>query len=201
MGAAKAQSTDTEDRSHGYDGVCSEFVALREARRVGASTIADWAKQFPPGASVIDLGCGHGVPISEVLIDSGCDVHAVDASPRMTAAFRQRFPEVTLACEAVEDSGFFGRTYDGVVAWGLMFLLPNAEQERVISKVAKALNRGGRFVFTAPDEPAEWSDILTGHRSRSLGAESYRRLLASCGFRWTGEGTDEGANHYYYASR
>jgi hypothetical protein len=119
----------------------------------------------------------------------------------MTAAFRQRFPEVTLACEPVEESGFFGRTFDGVVAWGLMFLLSSAEQERLISKVARALNCGGRFVFTAPDEPSEWSDALTGQQSISLGGVAYRRMLSSSGLEWNGEGSDEGENHYYYASR
>jgi hypothetical protein len=36
---------------------------------------------------------------------------------------------------------FFGYTFEGVVAWGLMFLLPANVQATVIPKVAEALNR------------------------------------------------------------
>ncbi len=70
MNPARGPWTDAADGSHGYDGVCSEFVPIRESTRVGASTVAGWAKQFPPGASVLDLWCGHSMPISEVLIEN-----------------------------------------------------------------------------------------------------------------------------------
>lgn len=52
----------------------------------------------------------------------------------MIAASRERFPDAHVECPAVEDSTFFGRTFDGVVAWGLMFLLPNGVQAVVIGK-------------------------------------------------------------------
>ena len=45
-----------------------------------------------------------------------------------------------VSCEAVEDSSFFGRTFDGVIAVGLLFLLSAAEQRDLIRRVAFALN-------------------------------------------------------------
>lgn len=78
---------------------------------------------LPPRGSVLDIGCGNGVPISEVLIADGFEIYRVDASATMVAAFRNRFPGVSVECSAVEDSALFGRTFDGVVAWGLVFLM------------------------------------------------------------------------------
>ena len=149
---------------------------------------------------MLDLGCGHGVPVAEVLIRSGFDLHGIDASPRMIDAFRDRFPDAPTACETVEESAFFGRTFDGVIACGLIFLLASDVQTTLIRKVAKALNNGGRFLFTAPEERCVWPDALTGRKSTSLGDAAYRRLLDSVGLAVDGHQWDEGRNHYYATS-
>jgi len=119
----------------------------------------------------------------------------------MIGAFRERFPGVQAECVTIEESDFFGRTFDGVVAWGLMFLLTPDVQSLLIRKVSRALNRGGRFLFTAPQRECEWSDALTGRKSVCLGFEAYRRILASEGLALVGERLDEGENHYYLASK
>src|SRR5438876_1199128 len=57
-----------------------------------------------------------------------------------------------------------GREFDGVIAWGLLFLLQPAVQAQLIGQVAHALVRGGRFVFTAPRDACVWNDAMTGRR-------------------------------------
>jgi hypothetical protein len=108
---------------------------------------------------------------------------------------------VPIEQNTVEASKFFDRTFDGVLAWGLLFLLKPAAQALVIGKVAAALNPGGRFLFTAQQEPLEWLDGMTGHPSQSLGAPTYDRLLRKAGLTWVAQAQDEGANHYYFVER
>jgi hypothetical protein len=74
-----------------------------------------------------------------------------------------------------EESSFFGRTYDGVVAVGLLFLLEEDVQRALINKVAAVTKPGGRFLFTAPLQKVAWRDLTTGRESVSLGDEEYRR--------------------------
>ncbi|HET7603854.1 MAG TPA: class I SAM-dependent methyltransferase, partial [Gemmatimonadales bacterium] len=152
-----------------------------------------------PHATILDLGCGSGLPLTQVLIDEGHSVCAVDASPTLVAAVRQQFPDVPVACESVEQSTFFERHFDAVLAWGLWFLLPKATQLELLGRVATALNPGGRFLFTAPAQACAWRDAMTGEESRSLGAEVYRARLAELGFSVIREYDDEGENHYYDA--
>lgn len=187
------------DLSNGYEAAAAQYMASRSC--IGAAEVSAWAQSLPPGASVLDLGCGHGVPVTEALLAAGCHVHAVDASPSLVSAFRERFPDVPVACEAADTSSSFGRRYDGVVAWGLMFLLASAAQRRVITNVARAMTPGGSFLFTAPALACTWTDVLTGQPSTSLGAPAYRELLASEGLVVQEEGDDEGGNHYYVAHR
>lgn len=188
------------DLSNGYEAVAPEFMRLRERSGIGAETVRRWARSLPRGGAVLDLGCGSGAPIAVALSDEGLLVHGVDASPSLTAAFRRRLPQAQVACEAVEGSRLFGRTFDGVIAVGLLFLLPADAQRGLIHKVAAALRPGGSFLFTAPAQVCAWADVLTGQASRSLGAEGYQATLAEAGLLMVGEHEDEGGNHYYEAS-
>ena len=196
----------SQDGSNGYEGIASIYVAGRGTRplagdAVGAATVRAWTRAFPPGATVLDLGSGPGEPSTRILQEAGLATCAVDASSTMVAAFRERFPGVPIEHNTVEASELFGRTFDGVLAWGLLFLLEPVAQALVIEKVAGALNPGGRFLFTAPKEPVEWSDAMTGRQSRSLGAHTYERLLRDAGLTWVAGAEDEGGNHYYFAER
>jgi SAM-dependent methyltransferase len=195
-----------DDGSNGYESVANVYIARRGTRPVvgdaiGAATVRGWAHAFPPGATILDLGCGPGEPSTRILREAGLTTYAVDASPTMVAAFRERFPGVPIECNTVEASDFFDRVFDGVLAWGLLFLLEPAVQAQVIAKVGRALEPGGRFVFTAHTEPKEWLDAMTERRSQSLGAQTYERLLHDAGMVWVGEAWDEGENHYYFAEK
>lgn len=190
------------DLSNGYEGVAAEFLARRGSGRstgVGVSEVRKWAQTLPSGASVIDLGCGSGFPITEVLAAEGLDVFAVDAAPSLVQSFRRNLPNTPVVCEAVQDSRFFDRTFHAALAWGLMFLLSAEDQRRLIQRMADRLMPGGRLLFTscAGTEPLVWNDAMTGLESRSLGAEEYRRRLSEVSLFVTGEYEDEGQNHYF----
>ena len=191
------------DQSNGYEQVASMFIKRRgiDVDGVGASTVRRWSKGLSPGASVLDLGCGTGIPISKVLMDAGMNLHGIDASPMMVETFRRNFPNIPVLCEAVEDSLFFNRKFDVIIAWGLIFLLPERTQATVIAKAADALAIGGKLLFTSPAMKLEWTDVMTRRRSVSLGSEKYKELLSASGLSLVDEFEDEGENHYYDAVR
>jgi SAM-dependent methyltransferase len=191
------------DRSNGYEGVAVEFLARRgsvaRSAGIGRKEVRDWARTLPGGAAVVDVGCGPGFPITEVLILEGLDVFGVDAAPSFVDAFRRNLPNTPVVCEAVQDSTFFHRTFDAVLSWGLIFLLSTTDQRRLIRRFAEILVPGGRLLFTAPAPACIWNDAMTELESHSLGVEEYRRLLAEAGFSVSSEYEDVGENHYFDA--
>lgn len=189
------------DKSNGYEANAATFIRCRStgSNGVGAASVRQWARSLPPSATVLDVGCGVGDPISRVLVDEGLTIYGIDASPSMIQIFKQNFPNSTVACEAVENSLFFNRQFDAILAWGLMFLLPEEIQEVVIQKMAKALFTGGKLLFTAPSQKMKWNDAITEIESMSLGEEKYTELLAASGLSLIEEFQDEGENHYYHA--
>ena len=74
-------------------------------------------------------------------------------------------------------------------------------QRDLIRRVGLALNSGGRFLFTSPAQSCTWTDILTGRESLSLGADTYKAIIADAGLTLVGEHSDEGDNHYYDTCR
>jgi len=186
------------DKSNGYERNAEEFMRRRN-QKIGVATVREWCRGLPAGCAVLELGCGYGEPISQVLIDEGLNLYAVDASQKMIEAFRSRFPGVPAECCAAEDSRFFDRMFDAVIAWGLMFLLPAETQPLIIAKAARALNPGGRLLFTAPKQAQTWTDVLTRLESVSLGQERYEEILRAEGLEITGDAVDEGENYYYLA--
>lgn len=185
------------DRSNGYDLIADRFLAARSD--IGVGVVRDWARALPLGSSILDIGCGSGWPVATTLAEAGHRLAGIDPSPTLLAAFRRAVPDADTAFEAAEDSRFFGRRFDGAVAVGLLFLLPEAAQAALIARVGRALHPGGGFLFTAPRIPATWRDMLTGRVSRSLGEGAYRTLLAGAGFHPPRIIADSGGNDWFTA--
>lgn len=189
------------EKSNGYEDIATTFIEVRgkSIDGIGTSSVRSWVRTLSPNSTILDLGCGTGFPLTRIFIEEGMTAHGIDASPTLVEVFRQHFPNTPVACEAAEDSSFFGRKFDGIIAWGLIFLLPEKVQIKVIQKAANALERGGKLLFTAPLEKTTWKDVLTGQLSTSLGSTVYRELLLASGLSLIEEFEDEGENHYYSA--
>ena len=190
------------DQSNGYERVARDFVARRGKSPcigIGVKEVRSWAKKLPTGSSVIDLGCGPGFPITAVLVEEGLEVCGVDAAPSLVAAFQRNLPDIPILCEAAQESRLFDRTFDAVLAWGLVFLLKIEDQHRLIQRSAEILVPGGRLLFTSPAKPGMWIDTMTDLESVSPGAEAYRSLLRDVGLTLADEYEDEGENHYFDA--
>lgn len=187
----------SDDQSNGWEAAAERFIASRSD--IGVGTVRQWVQTLPRNASILDIGCGSGVPLSAALIADGFQVSAIDASPTLVAAFRRRFPDAEVACEPAERSGFFGRSFDGAIAIGLIFLLSDRDQRELIHRVGAALKPSGRFLFSAPRQACTWTDITTGRPSLSLGAAEYAQAIAQAGMIIADDYVDEGENYYYQA--
>jgi 2-polyprenyl-3-methyl-5-hydroxy-6-metoxy-1,4-benzoquinol methylase len=184
-----------QDGANGYE-ECAEIFMRARNLKIGPSVMRKWASQLAPGSELLELGCGHGV-VSQVLLEAGVKLSVVDASPTLLREFHSRFPDVEVECSTAQKSELLSRKYDGVVAWGLIFLLAEADQRLVLRRAADALRPHGRLVFTAPNEVLTWKDSITEMPSLSLGATVYEALLRDLRLDVSSRVIDEGGNGYY----
>lgn len=180
-----------------YEAHARAFLEKRDRSTIGVGVIQQWAASLPARCEVLEIACGGGIPVTRALAGAGLRLWAVDSSPTLVAEFQGRFPEVPVDCADALESDYFGRQFGAVVAIGLLFLLSEAEQVRLIQRVAEVLLPRGQFLFTAPVEVGRWADLNTGHDCRSLGRERYEGILREARFRLLRTEVDEGQNHYY----
>jgi SAM-dependent methyltransferase len=93
-----------------------------------------------PGERILDLGCGDGA-LAEKLVQAGASVVGVDASEEMARAARAR------GIDARTVSAYelpFEREFDAVFSNAALHWMLDADA--AISRVARALKPGGRFV-------------------------------------------------------
>jgi cyclopropane fatty-acyl-phospholipid synthase-like methyltransferase len=141
------------------------------------------SSRLKPGASVLDLGCGTGVPIARYFIVDGYAVTGIDAASAMIALCRQRFPDATWI-EADMRGLSLGRRFDAIIAWDSFFHLDQGEQRAMFPIFERHIEPGGVLLFTSgPEEGAKFGAMYgedVFHASLSPG--KYRSLLASAGF-------------------
>lgn len=104
------------DYTNGYEAVAQDFIAYRRNSAIDAETVRSWANTLVPDASILDLRCGNGIPITETLVKEGYTLYGIDASPTLIKSYRENFPALSAACEPVETSDYFNRKFDGVIA-------------------------------------------------------------------------------------
>src|SRR5262249_36952027 len=85
---------------------------------------------LPPGASVLDIGCGAGEPIARYLIERGCHVTGIDSSPTLIGMCKDRFPDQEWIVADMRDLSLDGR-FDGILAWDSFFHLCPEYQRRM----------------------------------------------------------------------
>jgi SAM-dependent methyltransferase len=192
---------------HEYDLIADWYVASRSGggpRASGVPEVSALVASLTAGASVVDLGCGPGLPLTQVLLEHGLEVLGVDSSERMLEHFRRNFPNVPTLLAPIEDCDFGGRLFDAALAWGVMFHLSQEAQVRAIANVATALKAGGCLLFTSGDvDGSIQGEPMNGvpFRYHSFSVEGYRELLRTHGLVLEETHTDAGENRYYLARR
>jgi SAM-dependent methyltransferase len=189
---------------HEYDLIADWYANTRGASNVGVPELESLTASLPHGASVLDVGCGNGVPLTRTLLESGCKVVGVDSSARMLERFQANCPGTPFICSSIQSVDFQGRVFDAAVAWGVLFHLPHDEQRKAIAKIASALKAGGLFLFTSGDEDGtKQGEPMNGipFRYWSFSVERYREVLAARALTLLDVHRDAGENIYYLARK
>jgi len=98
--------------------------------------------QLPPGARVVDLGCGSGLPTAMQLAEAGFEVVGTDESGRMLELARQRVPSGTFLQRDLRDIDDLGQ-FDAAVSFFSLIMLSRADFAAVLRKVRSQLTGQG----------------------------------------------------------
>jgi trans-aconitate methyltransferase len=187
--------TDPADRIIGlYDDKAEGWIADRGLALGGPGKSIDelealerFCAALPPGASVLDVGCGSGWPWGAALIDRGYSVTGLDASARLIAHATQTLPSGEWM---VGDMRTFDlqRTFDGLLVWYSLFHLKPEDQRTALRRMLNHASAASILMMTVPAEAGATVGVWRGEPlyHASLGAQGYAALLADEGFRRVG---------------
>jgi 2-polyprenyl-3-methyl-5-hydroxy-6-metoxy-1,4-benzoquinol methylase len=143
--------------------------------------------RLPSRATVLDLGCGCGVPVARALVDAGVSVTGVDLSDVQIDRARSLVPGATFVRADATNVSFPPHSFDAVVCLYMLIHLPLDEQPPLLAAIASWLRPGGVFVATTGQRA--WTgteeDWLGGGAAMwwsHADASTYARWLADAGF-------------------
>lgn len=146
-----------------------------------------WLDRFcdllPTGGTVLDIGCGSGLPVAGDLIGRGFKITGVDGTPAMLELFQHNLPGVEAHLIDMRKLAF-DRRFSGLLAWDSLFHLSPSDQREMFARFHAHAESGAPLMFTSGSSEGEAIGDLEGDPlyHGSLDSEEYQSLLDKAGF-------------------
>ena len=170
----------------GYDAMAQRYLewsALRPSA-VRLHYLQRAIDLIPPGADVLELGCGAGIPMTRELA-ANRRVTGVDISATQIEMARRNVPAATFVQADMTALDFPPASFDAVVAFYSLTHVPRDEQPELIRRIRVWLRPGGVFIGSmgADASPDEVEDDWLGVPMffSHFGARRNRRLVEDTG--------------------
>ncbi len=173
-----------EETGKRYDQIAADYEKNRSST-IGMEHLEKFLLLLEPKASdqgkvsILDIGCGTGLPLMKRMVDFGANVTGIDISYEMVQKAKANVPGASIL-EGDILTFAFEEAFDGVLAWDSLFHLPLDHQEQAIRKIASLLKPNGIFLFTAGGSEGELRSTMfdTEFYYSSLSSQEYESILA-----------------------
>lgn len=126
-----------------FDQLAEQYQGEHSHNPFQAALIERIAALLPAGTSVLDLGCGTGVPTAQILTGSDHRVVGVDVSQGMLRLAREQVPAAEFVhADFTRLADDFGQ-FEAVTAFFSLLMLSKADIERTLDKARGWLKPGG----------------------------------------------------------
>lgn len=132
----------------GYDALSHHYRRDTDEPEEYSQWITSLRQRVPAGGTVLDLGCGCGVPTSQSLATQGYAVTGVDISEVQIQRARQLVPNATFLRADATQLDFHEASFDAVVCLYTLIHIPLDEQRQLLSRIAGWLQAGGWLLAT-----------------------------------------------------
>ncbi|MCJ1354669.1 MAG: hypothetical protein MMC33_004658 [Icmadophila ericetorum] len=190
MAAQAPDSTPptTEDQKAsiraGYDQVATKYRNWVAPRNVPARTayVDKLLSVLSPGAKILELGCGPGVPCTQLFVEKAFSVTGVDVSASQIELAKEVAATATFIHADMMTLSFPEGTFDAITAFYSIFHLPRSEQPKMIDKCLEWLKPGGYFLCNLGTEEGDvlregWFEEGVRMWSFNLGVEGNKELF------------------------
>jgi len=168
----------------GYDTCAASYAKARSS--CPPTELGSLTSRLCAGATVLDIGCGTGVPIAQELARK-YRVTGVDISGEQIRRARLNVPEAAFVQSEIMTLELADSRFDAAVVFYTVFHLPREEHAGLFQRIHGWLNPGGYLLATLSqlDQAAYTEDDFFGVTMywSNFGLDDYKRILTSLGFR------------------
>jgi len=141
--------------------------------------------RLQPGARVLDLGCGPGVPALQAIAEAGHAAVGVDVSREQIARARRNAPAAEVIHASLLDVDFAQASFDAVVVFYVIDHLPREAHAELLAKIHRWLRPGGWLLITFdtaehPGAIGKWLGVPMFFSQHD--PETSERLVREAGF-------------------
>jgi cyclopropane fatty-acyl-phospholipid synthase-like methyltransferase len=177
----------------GYDKISHAYRGdAMDRNDPNIAVYAQWVDELialvPAGSTVLDLGCGNGVPVAHLLTQAGFAVTGVDISPVQIGRAQANIPAARFVCADMTALDFPAQAFAAITSFYAIIHVPLAEQRALFAKIYHWLQPGGYLMamvgadtWTGTEE--NWLDVAGAQMYWShADTATYGQWLAEQGF-------------------
>jgi len=151
----------------GYDDIAEEYLRLANGvpeTHPRRERTAGLLATLPVGASLLELGCGAGMPVAAEIVSRGHSYIGVDVSPRQIELAARHVPGGDFRLGDILDQRFGAGLFDAVLALYVLTHVPRERWKAVVANIHRWLKPGGLLLVNVPhgDSPGWLEEDFLG---------------------------------------
>lgn len=167
-----------------YDRIANVYLQSRDRLKTG-KYVQRLLKYLPKKSTILDLGCGAGVPVDDIFLKAGHSVIGIDNSGEQIKLARKNCPAGDFLLGNIAQLKEKEYQVEAVVSFYTIFHTPRETQGKTFQIIASYLKKGGMLLVTMGDREFEGTHILHGVPmwSSQYGTIKNRKLIEDAGFK------------------
>lgn len=170
-------------KHNSYDQIIQAYLLERSSFK-NHTCLRKFADLLQPGATVLDIGCGAGVPIDKFLTKQGLLVFGFDHSAKQIELARRLVPKASFVVKDLTQLESDEFAVDAVVCFYVTFHIPRSQHAALLQKIHSFLPVDGVLLITMGD--VDWEGVKNFHGVEmhwsQFGADKNKQLITDAGF-------------------
>lgn len=167
----------------GYDKCAEKYLGNRDRLKSG-KFVQQLLKLIPKNSLILDLGCGAGTPIDDVLLKAGHEVVGIDISKKQIQLARKNCPRGDYVVGDISQLKEREYQVQAIVCFYTMFHISREKHGKILGILGSYLSKGGILLISMGDREFEGTHHLheTMMWSSQFGTKKNRVLIEQAGF-------------------